>query len=235
MSKTPISTPAEAAALAQTGWLVFFLRLTLLDVIKLTVRTRGGFWRKLWALLSNMGGWFSNLVIAILQMLTFAGDWRSGMWQLIHVGVVIEKHGEKFLLEATYPRVRLIPLEKRLEAYPVAHLVPPRLPHNGLVDEDEWQNWIQFVDDMPYNKFGLLGVLLNIGGGGSPGTRFCSQLAAEAYQILDWLPKRGVVLAVSRGAEPRATDIPAGWYEPSGLAMSRAALNWRGELYVNTR
>jgi hypothetical protein len=212
-------TAGEAAKAAEDGWLVFFVRLTLADVWRISRRDPRRF-------LPTLGGWFSNLVIAIGQLLAHIGDWRSGFHNLIHVGVVVNGG----LLEATEPRVRLVDLEERLADYPATYLVPPRHPADpeSLSRHPEW---LTYVEGLPYNRFGLLGVLLNLGIS-SPGKRFCSQLAAEYYQITGRLPKWTTVI---RRGSPQAFDVPASFWEPSSLANERGAVGWSGALHVRNR
>jgi len=222
MVPTTRTCPVAAETQAVIGSLVFFWRLTLLDVFRLASGAPRG--HKLRALLRNLGGWASNWVIALGQLAANLGDWRSGKWELIHSAIVIE--GGR-LLEATAPKVRTISLGNRLAHYPRCIIVPPR--HTAAIEDyEEFHRWAERVDGMPYNNTGLLGVLYNLGIT-NPEARFCSELCAEGYQILGFLPTWDQVL---RRGKPMPFKPPASFWEPSTLANERGALDWSSAIYT---
>lgn len=221
-----------AANQAETGWLVFFARLTLRQAWARTMLASPGL--RLGAFRRALFCWLSNLVIALTQLASNPGAWRDGKWQLVHVGIALAEpvqysfSGIRWLLEATTPRVRKVRLANLLETdLRHAHLVPYRgLP--SIEDFDALHRLAGEVVGIPYDRWGLVGVLANIGIN-SPDMLFCSELCAWAYQKLDLLPEGSV--RIVNGAPVKAL-LPPGFWSPSELAREYGALSWKHEVYL---
>jgi len=208
------------ASKAQTGWLVFFSRLTLRQAWARTLAAPHG--GRLGAFRRALFCWCSNLAIALAQLASNPGAWRDGMWQLVHVGIVIVEDERRYLLEATTPTVRLTELAPLLETdLRHAHLLPYRgIP--AIEGFEELRTWAVDMIGLRYDHAGLFGVLTNLGIN-SPDGLFCSEISAWGHQILDLLPERSRRIV---GGRMLTAILPPGFWSPSELARERGALTW---------
>lgn len=221
-----------------TPLLLFFPRLTLSDVARLVRKAPRG--RRLRTLVRKLFHWRMNLRIANAQLITHLGWWRTGLWEFIHVAVLIPledggqgrpPHCKRWvLLESTFPAgVELKDPEAKLAGFHgVATAAPPRWPP-ALEACERLIAWAHEVEGLPYDSAGAGGSPfdLNLDGRG----RFCSDVGANAWQILGMLPE-WIYRPHHRSGELRKAEMPPRLWDPLELAAELGANCWERAVNV---
>jgi len=238
----------SALAKERDPLLLFFPRLTLADVWRLACAAPVG--RRMVTFTRKLTHWRWNLRIALAQLLTHLGWWRTGWWEYVHVAVLLpvfsgaavtgrdsadggqERPPHRWVLvESTFPAGVEIkePAEKIAGFHGVATAVPPRRPADGAAS-GKLITWAARIEGLPYDSAGALGspLDLDLDGGG----RFCSDVGAEAWQLLGLLPK-WTYKPHHRSRRLVKAELPPRLWDPAELAAELGALAW--ERAINVR
>lgn len=247
-------TPEMAAKQASLFSLVFFVRLTLEDVWRITCQAPWG--EKVLTFLRTLAGWRSNLTIRNGQFWAMLGHWRDGFQDFCHVAMVIQDPwetertdfpaGTPMMIESTSPAgVQIKPLAERLRSYKgrtviVPLALPPALekvsPDTTKAPAEGWHSspfnvWLKRAEGLGYDGVGLFGVLFNLGID-TPGAFFCSELIAEALTELgllpEWIPRL-------RCGKLSNTEQRPNFFEVSELARLTPLLDWGNAVSVDSR
>lgn|GEM_PF-6517063 len=236
-------TPQDAQPLTEAlrnhnqPLLLFFPRLTLRDVWRLTRQAPPG--RRLRTFIRKLFHWRMNLRIATWQLLTHPGWWRTGLWEYVHTSVLIPLSGHPppelrwTLLESTFPDgVELKDPEPKLAAFHgVATAVPPRWPPE-LGACDRLLSWAHEIEGLPYDTGAAAASVLDLNLDGEG--RFCSDVGANAWQLLGLLPEY-VMHPNHRSGELRKTEMQPRRWTPCEFAAELGAIAWEHAINVKAR
>lgn len=225
---------AEALAAENTPLLLFFPRLTLLDVARLVKKAPRG--QRLRTFVRKLFHWRWNLRIALAQLASHPGWWRTGWWEYVHEALLIPLSGHWppalrwRLLEATFPAgVELKdPATKLAGFHGVATAVPPRWPVD-LIACDRLIAWAHEIEGLPYDTAGAVASPfdINLDGGG----RFCSDVGTNAWQILGLLPE-WIYRPHHRTGTLRKVELPPRLWTPCEHAAELGANAWERAVNV---
>jgi uncharacterized protein YycO len=121
-------------------------------------------------------------MLSVGQRLLLQSEWDH-VGLVVHQPILASNQQTLYVLEAVNTGVTLVPMRERLFAYDTEGLVAiRRLKWNPTLEKLKiLDDFVERVVGKPYSLAGMLGVTAN-------DAYFCSQLIAEAYQLLGLLP-----------------------------------------------